>query len=94
MALESLLLPIFERLLYDKYSSNVPHHQRCHSSSSEMMRNVFDYVIFLVALFQLFDTDELFGERRYSKRKYFGEVDRLYELALINEPLNNAVTIH
>ena len=51
MALESLLLPIFERLLYDKYSSNVPHHQRCHSSSSEMMRNVFDYVIFLVVLF-------------------------------------------
>ena len=49
---------------------------------------------FLLCFFQLFDTDELFGERRYSERKYFGEVDRLYELALINEPLNNAVTIY
>ena len=51
----------------------------------------FFYHFFIHLLFQLYDTDELFGER-YSERKYFAEVD--VWIGTDQWTLNNAVTIH
>ena len=51
----------------------------------------FFYHFLINLLFQLYDTDELFGER-YSERKYFAEVD--VWIGTDQWTLNNAVTIH
>ena len=55
MMMMMVMMMMTMMILYYEYSSILPH-QRCRSTSSEMM-------IFLVVLFRLFDTDEIFGER-------------------------------
>ena len=80
-------LPIFGGQLYDKYSSNVAH-QRCHSTSSEMMmRGNISCCTFCGYL-----TLMKYLARDIEKENILPKL--MYELALINELPNNAVTIH